>query len=73
MEEGYILSNKYRRAIFDGFVSGEKNLMSIAKKNRIVPIIAKRILEDFLKGGIIEQKEKGYVLTDKGKKLASMI
>jgi len=32
MDEGYILSNKYRRAIFDELASGESDIRRIAKK-----------------------------------------
>jgi hypothetical protein len=36
MDEGYILSNKYRRTIFDELASGETSIERIAKKNRII-------------------------------------
>ena len=73
MDEGYILSNKYRRAIFDGFASGETNLNVIVKKNRIIPMIAKKIIDDFISGGIIEKKGNRYILTKEGNKLAATI
>jgi predicted transcriptional regulator len=73
MDEGYILSNKFRRAIFDGLASGETNLNVIVKKNRIIPMIAKKIIDDFISGGIIEKKGNRYILTKEGNKLASTI
>ena len=73
MDEGYILSNKYRRAIFDELASGETNLERITKKHRIVPVVAQRVVNDFIKGGILEQKGNRIVLTKKGEKLVENI
>jgi len=36
MDEGFILSNKFRRAIFAELVSGETNIERIAKKQHII-------------------------------------
>jgi len=73
MDEGYILSNKFRRVIFDGFASGETNLNIITKKHRIIINVAKRIADDFIRGGIIEKKGNKYILTKDGEKLAKII
>lgn len=73
MDEGYILSNKFRRAIFDGFASGETNLNIIIKKNRIIPMVANKIIDEFISGGIIEKKGNRFILTKEGNKLASTI
>jgi len=43
MDEGYILSNKYRRAIFDELASGESDIRRIAKKHRIVSSIVDKV------------------------------
>jgi len=73
MDEGYILSNKFRRTIFDGLASGETNLNVIIKKNRLIPMIAKKIIDDFISNGIIEKKGNRYILTKEGDKLAAQI
>jgi hypothetical protein len=73
MEEGYILSNKFRRAIFDGFASGETDINIIIKKHRIIKNVANRIIDDFIKGGILEKKGNKYLLTIEGEKLAKII
>jgi len=73
MDEGYILSNKFRRAIFDSLVSGEKSLRFIAKKHRIVYAVADKIIQDFITQGIVEKKPEGFVLTRDGEKLAEKI
>jgi len=73
MDEGFILSNKFRRAIFDGFIAGDTNINIIAKKHRIIKKIAIKIAQDFIKAGIIEKKDNKYLLTSKGRKLADTI
>jgi len=73
MNEGFILSNKYRRAVFNEFISGETNINRIAKKNRIILTIVKRVVEDFIKEDILEKNGNSYKLTQKGKKLVESI
>lgn len=72
-DEGFILSNKYRRAIFDELASGESNIMTIAKKQRIIPRIAQRVISDFESLGIVEKKNNRYVFTKKGEKLVETL
>ena len=66
MDEGFILSNKFRRAIFDGLASGETNIERIAKKYRIIRSVAIRVADDFISGGILEKKGNKYTLTKEG-------
>jgi predicted transcriptional regulator len=73
MDEGYIISNKFRRIIFDELSSGGKNIDRIAKKNRIIKTIAYRIINDFKDNGIVEKKGNIYLLTEEGEKLAAKI
>jgi predicted transcriptional regulator len=73
MDEGYILANKFRRVIFDELVAGETDLLRIAKKNRIIPRVAQRTMDEFIAGGIVEKQGTRYVFTDEGKKLAETI
>ena len=73
IDEGFILSNKYRRAIFEELVSGEKNIYRIAKKHRIIRNVAIRVADDFINGGILEKKNNQYILTEEGKKLVETI
>jgi len=73
MDEGFILSNKYRRSIFDELASGETNINRIAKKHRIIIQVVERVTNDFIKGDILEKKGNRYILTDKGEKLAISI
>ena len=73
MDEGFILSNKFRRAIFDGFASGETNIERIAKKHRIIHSVTIRVADDFINGGILEKKGNRYALTKEGEKIAANI
>jgi predicted transcriptional regulator len=74
MDEGFILSNKFRRVIFDGFATGETDINIIVKKHHIIPTVARRVVDDFMNGGILEKKGPNkYILTKEGKKLAENI
>ena len=73
MDEGYILSNKFRKIVFDGFASGQSDIRLISKKYRIIPRVANKILNEFIENDIIEKKNNKYVLTKKGKKIAEII
>lgn len=73
MDEGYILANKYRKLIFEALNSGQTNIDFISKKHRIVPSIAKKIIDDFEKQELVEKKQNRYILTEKGKKIAEIL
>jgi len=73
MDEGFILSNKFRRAVFAELVSGETDIERIAKKHHIIRNVAMRIADDFIREEIIEKKGNRYFLTNDGKKLAANI
>jgi predicted transcriptional regulator len=73
IDEGFILSNKYRRAIFEELVSGEKNIYRIAKKHRIIKTVAQRVVDSFVDGGIVEKQGNSYVFTKEGDKLVESI
>jgi predicted transcriptional regulator len=73
MDEGFILANKFRRVIFDELVAGETDIGRIAKKNRIIPRVAQRVIDEFVTGGIVEKKGNTYVFTDEGNKLVDSI
>ena len=73
MDVGYILSNKYRRTVFDGFASGETDIDRISKKHRIIRVVAKKVADDFINGGLLEKKGNKYILTKEGEKIAAII
>ena len=69
MTEGFILSNKYRKIIFDAFASGETRVDHITKKYHIIPAVAQRVITELLNQGIIEKHDDEYQLTAEGEKL----
>ncbi|MCD6512394.1 MAG: hypothetical protein J7K61_02165 [Thermoplasmata archaeon] len=69
MNEGFILSNKIRLAIFTEIASGEKRIDRIAKKNHIIEKAAMQAAEELKQHGLIEEKEEGYELTEEGRKI----
>ncbi len=73
MDEGYILSNKFRVTVFEGIATGESNIDRIAKKYRIIPNVAKKIAEDLVRTGYLEKKDNKYILTRDGERIASKI
>ena len=73
MDEGFILSNKFRRTIFDGIMSGENDIDRIAKKHRIIKNVARKIANDLVSGGLLEKKGNRYILTKEGEKIAENI
>lgn len=69
MDEGYILSNKYRRAVFDELASGEGNVQRIAKKHRLILTVVQRVINEFEVAEIIKKQQGRYVFTEKGERL----
>ena len=73
IDEGFILSNKFRRIIFDEFASGQTNLNYIIKKNHMIRRVAEKVTNEFIEGGILKKQGNGYILTEKGEKLSETL
>ncbi|HEC94385.1 MAG TPA: hypothetical protein ENI45_00280 [Thermoplasmatales archaeon] len=73
MEEGFILSNKFRRAVFTEIVSGEHDIMMISKKHHIPLPIAQKTVKELLSAGVIKEENNQYLLTREGEKAADRI
>lgn len=73
MEEGFILSNKFRKMIFDDIVSGENDINSISRKNHIPQKVARELADELVDLGVLEKKEGYYYLTKEGEKLAEKL
>jgi predicted transcriptional regulator len=69
VDEGYILANKFRRAIFDELVSGEHDIRRITKKHRIIPRVAQKVMDEFEAEELVTKKGSFYTFTEKGQKL----
>lgn len=73
MDEGFILSNKYRKQVFIALASGEHDLKWIVKKHRLPLNICRHIVEELRTGGLVAEKNGKYFLTNEGEKIASFI
>ena len=67
--EGFILSNKFRKAVFLEISSGENSLDRIAKKHRLLPQMVKKVAQEMVEKGLIKEKDGIFVLTDEGDKI----
>ncbi|HID24898.1 MAG TPA: hypothetical protein EYP23_00305 [Thermoplasmata archaeon] len=74
MEEGFILSNKFRRAVFTEIVSGEHDILRISKKHRIPLPIAQKTIRELTEAGVVKKEGNNqYLLTREGEKVADRI
>ncbi len=69
MNEGFILSNKIRLAVFTEIASGESRIDRIAKKNHLIEKAALQAAEELAEHGLVEKKDEGYELTEEGRKI----
>ena len=68
-EEGFILSNKFRKAVFVEVASGEKSASTIAKKHHLFPKMVENAVADLKSSHLIEDDGGELKLTDEGKKI----
>jgi predicted transcriptional regulator len=68
-EEGFILSNKFRKAVFLEIAAGEKSVNKIAKKHRLFPKMVENAVTDLKKNGIVKDDEEGLGFTETGRKI----
>lgn len=68
--EGFILENKNRKAVFQELASGETDPERIAKKHHLIERVVDQVLEDLVGEDLVTQGADGYELTDEGESLA---
>lgn len=68
-EEGFVISNKIRKAVFIEIASGEKLLTRIAKKHHMIEQVVKNAAKELKEHGLIEEKGGSYQLTKLGMKV----
>lgn len=68
--EGFILENKNRKAVFQELASGETDPERIAKKHHLIERVVDQVLDDLVDEELVEQDGGGYELTDEGESLA---
>lgn len=74
MNEGFVVSDKNRRAVFVEVWSGETDIDRIVKKHRLIPQAATRALKELEEQGIVARshhKDGGVHLSEEGKRLAA--
>ena len=67
--EGFILSNKFRKAVFLEISSGENSLERIAKKHHLLPQMVEKVAQEMMDKGIIEEKDGKFKFTEEGEKI----
>ena len=67
--EGFVLSNKFRKAVFLEISSGENSLERIAKKHHLLPQMVKKVAQEMVDKGLIKEKDGAFELTEKGEKI----
>jgi predicted transcriptional regulator len=67
--EGFIISNKIRKAVFSEIASGEHSIDKIAKKHHLLPRLVQHAVTEITDGELIEKTREGYQLTEHGKKI----
>ncbi len=69
IDEGFILSNKFRKAILIELASGEKKIKRIAKKHHLIERMVERAMKEIEEEKITREENGNYFLTDRGKKV----
>jgi predicted transcriptional regulator len=67
--EGFIISNKIRKAVFSEIASGEHSVDKISKKHHLLPKLVDHAVKEIMEGKLIEKHNGGYRLTDHGQKI----
>lgn len=73
INDAFIESDKFRKAVFTEIVAGESDPERIAKKHHLIQRAVDRAVEDLEGHELIETSDDGdgYVLTDKGERYAA--
>lgn len=71
INDAFIESDKFRRAVFTEITAGESDPERIAKKHHLVQPAVDRAVGDLEEHELIEETDEGYVLTDKGERYAA--
>jgi predicted transcriptional regulator len=68
MKEGFIVSNRVRKAIFSAVASGADNIEQIAKKEHLMPAQAQKALKELTDNELIGERDGMLHLTEEGEK-----
>lgn len=67
--EGFILSNKFRKAVFLEISSGEDSLSRIAKKHHLLLPMVEKVAEDMVGKQLIREENGKFGFTGRGEKI----
>lgn len=68
INDAFVESDKFRRAVFTEIASGESDPDRIAKKHHLIKPAVSRAVDDLVDHGLIEEAEDGYQLTEDGER-----
>lgn len=66
INDAFVESDKFRRAVFTEIAAGESDPDRIAKKHHLVKPAVKRAVQDLVDHELIEETDDGLQLTDQG-------
>ncbi len=71
INDAFVESDKFRKAVFTEIAAGESDPSRIAKKHHLIERAVDRAVEDLVDHDLIEADgEDGYRLTDEGERYA---
>lgn len=71
INDAFVESDKFRKAVFTEIAAGESDPARIAKKHHLIERAVDRAVEDLVDHDLIEADgEDGYQLTDEGERYA---
>ena len=68
-EEGFILSNKHRKAVFQEIATGEISAKTIAKKHHLHHTMVENAVRDLREIELVTGHDNNLVLTSQGTKV----
>ena len=68
-EEGFILSNKHRKAVFQEIATGETSAKTIAKRHHLHHTMVENAINDLKEIKLITGHDNNLVLTSQGTKV----
>lgn len=73
MEEGFVLSNKFRKVIIDELAIGDADAETISKKHHIPISAIEKAINDLKKIGLVKENKDRYSLTKQGRKVVEKL
>ena len=68
-EEGFILSNKHPKAVFQEIAAGESSTKTIAKKHRLHHTMVENAVHDLQEVGLVTGNDNDLTLSEAGVKV----